>query len=327
MIHTLTLNPAIDKVYYLPSIKKASMNRVRSYTYTMGGKGTLVAMNLAALGLSCNAFGHFGGKNGRQIVQMLERSGVKACYVPDEPCENRTNIVFVEDDGTCTTVAERGATPSEQSMRRLQALMEETIRPGDSLVISGDASNYPDPNIYERLCRIFSARGVRIYLDSSGETMRRSLQTHPYLIKPNQEELEELAGCKLPGPDSVVEAIERLDREYRIPVIAVSMGSAGAIVKLSSGTLLQAVPPHVPFRNSAGCGDCFLAGLIYGIEQRRSDVEILRWATAYAVAKAESELTCGFTLKRAKEIYPLISMHILTTKGKVKNESVLSGNT
>ena len=53
------------------------------------------------------------------------------------------------------------------------------------------------------------------------------------------EELEELAGCKLPGPDSVVEAIERLDREYRIPVIAVSMGSAGAIVKLSSGTLLR----------------------------------------------------------------------------------------
>ena len=49
MIHTLTLNPAIDRILYLDRFERNITNRIQRSQDTLGGKGTHVSINLKLL--------------------------------------------------------------------------------------------------------------------------------------------------------------------------------------------------------------------------------------------------------------------------------------
>ena len=55
-------------------------------------------------------------------------------------------------------------------------------------------------------------------------------------------------------------------------------------------------------KNSVGCGDALLSGIIAGFEMKLSDVENLKRATAIAAATAMNESTVGFDPIIANEL-------------------------
>ena len=118
------------------------------------------------------------------------------------------------------------------------------------------------------------------------------------------EELSELVGMQLNTEEEITDAIRELE-PYKIPVIAVSMGEKGSIVKMQD-RMYRVSPPKVNVFNTIGCGDCFLAGLVYGIEMNFDQEQILRFATAVSASTAESPLSFGFEMERAMQLLPLI---------------------
>lgn len=304
MINTLTLNPAVDRILYLDQVKKNTTNRVRSQVDTVGGKGTHVSMNLSLLEVKSRAFGLAYGATGKAIADMMTGWGVQPRFVMRKEHLSRTNYLLVEDTKECTLIAEKGVTPSGEDTEELVARMKAEIQPGDYLVLSGDASNYPDPFIYNRITRELRDKRLRVFLDSSGETLRKGLLDNPFLIKPNLEELSALCGREISSDRDVVEAIRRLDDRYQIQVVAVSLGGDGAIVRMPQG-IFKTFPPDVEVFNTIGCGDCFLAGLLCGFQRELPPVEILRLATAVSSATAASPLSVGFDKELADSLIPL----------------------
>ncbi|MBC8536909.1 1-phosphofructokinase family hexose kinase [Feifania hominis] len=303
MINTVTLNPAVDRILYLNRVQKNITNRTRSGVKTVGGKGTHVSMNLAILGIPSRAFGLAYGETGQYILRELEACGVETRFVYSPDRESRTNTLLIEDDHTCTTIAERGVTPTDSEIAALVSELRNAVADGDSLVLSGDASNFPDPTIYNRICRELRGRRLRVFLDASGETLREGLRESPYLIKPNLDELSALCGRSLESDGDVLSAIEDL-APYRIEVVAVSLGARGAIVKTPEG-VFRAHPPEVEVCNTVGCGDCFLSGLLYGLESRLTSAQALAFATAVSSATAASPLSVGFDRGYAERLLPL----------------------
>ena len=304
MINTLTLNPAVDRILYFDKVTKNTTNRVRSQVDTVGGKGTHVSMNLSCLSVPSRAFGLAYGATGRAIADMMAQWGADPCFVLRQKKLSRTNYLLVEDTKECTLIAEKGVAPSEEDTEELIALMKEQIGPGDYLVLSGDASNYPDPFIYNRIVRELRDKDLRIFLDSSGDTLEKGLENAPFLIKPNLDELSALCKKALRDARDVVEAIHWLDSRYRIGIIAVSMGGDGAIARMSDGAFYKTTPPQVEVFNTIGCGDCFLAGLLCGLSRGLSQLETLRLATAVSSATAASPLSVGFDKELADELLP-----------------------
>lgn len=307
MINTLTLNPAIDNIIYLNRFVRNTTNRIQNKTVTMGGKGTHVSMNLRVMGSPSRAFGFGFGLNGRRIIEMLEAEGVSPRFVYSEEGESRDNYLLVEQDTKDSTlISDRGPQPTQAQTAQLCRLLEEEIETGDLFALSGDASNFPDPFIYNRLIDRLSAKRLKIFLDASGESMKRCVEQGPYLVKPNREELAELTGRTLITDADILSAIASLDR-YHIEIVAVTMGGGGSIVR-AGDALYRIQPPEVNVFNTVGCGDCFMAGMLHATKRGMALEDALRFATACSAATAESPLSVGFDLNRATQLLPAVSI-------------------
>ena len=307
MINTLTLNPAIDNIIYLNRFVRNITNRIQSKAVTMGGKGTHVSMNLRVMGTPSRAFGFGFGRNGRRIIEMLEADGVLPRFVYSEEGESRDNYLLVErDTKDSTLVSDRGPQPTQAQTAELQRLLEAEVEAGDLFALSGDTSNFPDPFIYSHLMDRLSDKRLKVFLDASGESLRQGVAQGPYLVKPNREELAELTGRALNSDRDVLSAIAALDR-YSIEVFAVTMGGGGSIVR-AGDSLYRIQPPEVDVYNTVGCGDCFMAGMLHATENAMPMEEALAFATACSAATAESPLSVGFDLGRAKALLGAVSI-------------------
>lgn len=303
MINTLTLNPALDKILYLDRFVRNITNRVQKSQTVMGGKGTHVSINLRCLGMPNRAFGVCHGATGRQVVKILGKAGVDTRFVQriENGTETRTNYLLVEKNGDCSIIADQGVQLREEDWRDLLELMDAEIRAGDFLVLSGDFSNCPDLDVYESLFARFRARDLKVFVDTSGPSLERCVAESPYMIKPNLDELSTLCGRAIPLEDgAIAEAIGSLDK-YAIPVVAVSLGGEGSLVR-ADGAYYRIRPPRVAVANTIGCGDSFLAGFVYGIAKGLPFERILRIATAVSAATAESDSSVGFDTARAEEL-------------------------
>lgn len=310
MIHTVTLNPAIDKLLYLDDFKKNVTNRLRSVNDTIGGKGTHVSINLKLLGLDNNAYGIAHGPTGRKILELLMGYGIHLKFLhQEEKADSRTNFLLIEDNGDCSILASKGAELSPEDIEELITLLADNIQEGDFIILSGDATNCPDTDIYNTIIRRLNGKHPKIFLDTSGVTLKKCLAESPYLIKPNLDELSSLVDFSLENDADIISAIESLE-SCHIEIIAVSLGGDGSIVKTPEG-IFKLTPPPVAVKNTIGCGDCFLSGLIYGLHQKYSVEETLRIATAVSAATAESNTSVGFDLDRARALMPQIHIQQL----------------
>ena len=299
MINTVTLNPAMDKIIYLDALNIDCMNRIQKTEKCMGGKGTHLAYNFSLLGVENRTFGVAFGGTGKEIIDILKGSGVETKYLWYETPESRTNYLVVDNDRNCTFMAERGTTLTAEMTQELLAMMEQNMAKGDILVIAGDASNVEDKEVQVKLLQIAKKMGLKLYLDSSGAFMKKGIEYHPYLIKPNLEELSELAGREICDVAGVTTALDELPD---IPAIMVSMGGDGWVFRYQ-GKTYRGHGLKVPVGNTAGCGDALLTGLVYCLEYTEMPVlEMLAFSTALSATCAMSNQTVGFDIAKAKEL-------------------------
>ena len=73
----------------------------------------------------------------------------------------------------------------------------ETAEDLSRLVISGSLPPGIEPSFYESILSICKKRGVDVVLDISSPKLKDLLKYEPLLIKPNDEEIEEIFGIKL----------------------------------------------------------------------------------------------------------------------------------
>jgi 1-phosphofructokinase family hexose kinase len=303
MIFTVTLNPAVDKILFLDEFRSSWTNRLTQTLETIGGKGTHVSINLKLQDVQSIALGITLGENGKKIQKMLKAWGVDVKFLHyDLPgMESRTNYEIVENSGNiCTMLTERGpilpASITDDLLNQIKGL----IKAGDMLVLTGDASNVEDTAIYSKLTLLAKELGGKVFLDASGHYLKEGLNSSPFLIKPNFEELCFIAGRELKTIDEIVAAIQDLDG-FNIPMIAMTWGGNGAIIK-NGHDFYRVDPINVRTVNQVGCGDAFLSAIVAGIEKNMNIKETLMTASAVATAVAESEITAGFDPIRAAEL-------------------------
>ncbi len=292
MVVTVTINPAMDLVMALDKFRLNVTNRVQKKFSCVGGKGTHVSINLSLMGVRSKATGVVMGATGDEILKQLERYDIDLRFIRLSNGNSRTNYVLTDSQGNCTLISEKGKMMDQAIIDQFIGHYSGLVESGDMVVISGDASNQKDTGLQEKLMDIAAAKGARFCLDASGIHLESGIRKRPFLIKPNLDELSSLCGRELCTETEILSALKEVNDSGADNIIA-SCGGDGSYALLD-GRLYRVFSPEVEVKNTVGCGDALLSGIVAGNEMKLSTVEILKKATAAAAATAMNEATVGF---------------------------------
>lgn len=286
-ILTVCLNASVDVTYLVDRFEPGREHEVREISRSAGGKGNNVARVVAALGHQAVATGFVGGATGQFIERSLREQGVTTEFVPSAG-DSRTNVTVVDTAGrTHTLLREPGPAITQEDALRFLHQFIRLIRGADFAVISGRLPPGIPTDFYaELVSTAYRVAQVRCVVDAAGDVLRSTLSAHPWMVKPNLDELSEWAGRSLTTEGEILEAARAL-MEAGPLIVAVSMGPRGLLLVSPEGTW-RAVPPQVAPVNPVGSGDSLVAGFVSGLLEGRSAEEILRIAVACGTANAIS---------------------------------------
>ena len=301
MIITVTLNPALDKTVILPGFAVNTVNRVSATRLDPGGKGINVSKVVKALGGKTLALGVLGGAAGGYIQAAMDKMELPNDMVLTGEI-TRTNLKIIDPLlQTNTDINEPGGPVSEETLDAVWHKLTKAVKPGDTVVLAGkNPPGMPDSRLADWVTRL---HGMKVYtcVDTVGEPMQQAIAAQPDIIKPNREELAEIAGRRMVTDDDVLTAARELVGRG-VGLVTASLGADGAIF-VTRNQAFRGYAPKVSVVGVVGAGDAMMAALTHYSAAGCSLEETARRSIAVSVA---SVMCSGSEAPELNMILPLI---------------------
>lgn len=314
MIGTITLNPSIDQHILIKKLIKDDAIRAVSIHRDPGGKGINVSRAVIELGGVTNAYGIVGGCAGYMMRDLMDKSNVPFEFI-EILDETRINIIITdESDNSQTRISADGPNTKWEDVDRLLGLLNE-LEPFPKFWALGGSLPLGLPfNTFKRIIEFLNSRGAKCVLDADDEALSLGIESHPFLIKPNEYELSRLINKSLNSEKDIIDAAESLSKKSEY--VLVSLGSKGAILT-GKGISFKAIPPFVEAKSKVGAGDSLIAGLLLKLEKGMPLKEAFVFGVACGTAAV---LTVGTKLcsrENVEKIFPEVKVIELVSKLKV----------
>ncbi|GAA1774269.1 hexose kinase [Pseudarthrobacter sulfonivorans] len=309
MIVTFTANPSLDRTVALPGpLERGEVQRAVSVSQESGGKGVNVSRALCASGVETVAV--LPGADSDPVLAGLRHDKVPfAALAIDEPL--RTNVALTEPGGVTTKINEPGPVLTAEEQEALISLLLEQARGASWVILAGSLPPGFPADFYATVThRLRSAAdggspagAPLIAVDSSGAPLAAAVADasagtvsgKPDLLKPNAEELAELAAAAgyataltaeelEADPEAAAAAAAAVVRSGVGAVLA-TLGSKGAVLVTADGAWLATHPP-VAAVSTVGAGDSSLAGYLLAHGLGAAPADCLRQAVAHGAAAA-----------------------------------------
>lgn len=288
MICAVCLNPCIDRTVEIDQFTYGGMNRIRTSREDGCGKGVNVALVSRELGMESACIGYLFEDNGALIAQRLQTAGAAEDHIW-LPGKVRTNLkIFDRENSRITEVNESGAFISEENRARMVEKVRSYAERCDTMVFTGSLPPGCPADFYRTLIEATEGK-CRCVLDAEGEKLTRGMEAKPFLIKPNQYELELRVGRELKTIPEIKQAALECVAEG-IEIVAVSMGGDGAFITDGKKSFFAPIVP-VKVRSTVGAGDSMVTGFLHGLALGEDLRGIFRRGVAAGTAAVTTEGT------------------------------------
>ncbi|MEG2354097.1 MAG: 1-phosphofructokinase family hexose kinase [Clostridium sp.] len=283
MITILTFNPSIDKMYRVNSIEIGEVQRVISTNCTAGGKGLNVAKVCKTLGENPLAMGFLGGFNGEYIKNELKKLDIKNKFTNINQ-ETRNCLNIIEDDLNSTEFLEKGPVIEASDLIKFESDLDNVLKETKILVASGSYCQNMPLDYYRQIGYICKNYDIKFILDTSGEALKVALESNPYLIKPNTDEIKQLLNINVKSKEEIISAGMSLI-EMGAQNVCISLGKNGMIY-LNNEEIYEVTVPKVEALNTVGSGDSTIGGFSVGILRGYDTISLLKLANACGISNA-----------------------------------------
>ena len=287
MIWSTLFNPSLDIVYTLPELRRGSTCRDCDCRLVPAGKGLTVALVVQALGEEVCIAGLLPEYERKRFTTMLDANGISHFLFSIPGDMPVTTTIKERENDTGTRLA---AVPSVVPGRLQHEFSEYAARhmaAGDFWCFSGPLPGGFSDDGFNDLIGICAGRGGEALLDTSGISLQKGIRSRPAIVKPNLNELEEFFGEQIRGVHHIALKGKRL-LDMGIAYVFISLGADGMIALHKNDCILCSAPA-VEVKETAGCGDALVAGVLVARKRRFSFTETCRMAVACGSARA----ACG----------------------------------
>jgi len=284
MIYTVTFNPAIDYVVQTDEMELGKVNRSQGEEIFFGGKGINVSLVLREFGIPTKALGFLAGFTGEAIEKGVQKKGVDTDFVHLKNGNSRINIKIKSKEETELNC--QGPDITTEAIEELFTKLDK-LEDGDVIVLAGSIPNTLPYDIYQQILHRISSKNIKAVVDATGELLLNVLEYKPFLIKPNNHELEEMFGVKLKDISEIEEYAMKL-KDMGAKNVLISMAGNGALLIDENGEKHYCGVCEGTVKNSVGAGDSMVAGFIAGSEDGDYDYA-LKLGTAAGGATAFSK--------------------------------------
>ena len=260
MIYTVTFSPTLDYVVSVDGFRTGIINRTTSEHVYPGGKGVNVSIALKNFGFENTALGFTAGFTGAEIKRLLHGIGVQNNFINVEQGMSRVNMKIVSD--TETAINGQGPQITNEDIGILYARLRCLVD-GDYLVLAGHIPDILPSDMYEQVLQFLKGRNLNVVVDAEKQLLTGTLKYHPWLIKPNRDELGDIFGVKIDGRDDALPYARKL-QEMGARNVLVSMGGDGAVLLAEDGTIYSSDALKGVVVSTVGAGDSMVAGFIAG---------------------------------------------------------------
>ena len=263
MIYTVTLSPSIDYIVRMSSMRTNVTNRTDSEEFYYGGKGINVSQVLAELDLNSTALGFVAGFTGDAIEKGIRNSRIHTEFIRLKEGFTRINIKI--KSGGETEINGQGPDIPAEALEELMQKLDRIVD-GDTLVLAGSIPKTCPDDIYERMLERVKDKKIMIVVDATKQLLVNSLSAHPFLIKPNRQELSEIFHAEVENAQDVEKYARKL-QEMGARNVIVSLGRKGAFLVDENGETHTCGTLKQPVINTVGAGDSMVAGFVAGYQK------------------------------------------------------------
>lgn len=283
MIYTLTLNPSIDYVLRLDALTLGTVNRTIEDFSFPGGKGINVSRILSRLAIPNTALGFIGGYTGPFIEQALQAEKIQTDFILIAQ-NSRINVKIKAESET--EINAQGPQIQAQEVVSLKKQLQK-LSSEDMIVLAGSYPTSLGAYFYNEIIELLTEQKVPFVIDTTGENLKAALAAHPFLVKPNKDELADLFQVQISNKEEVLPYAQRL-LEAGAQNVLVSMAGEGALC-LTANHIYFAPPLQDQVKNSVGAGDSMIAGFIGGYTQTKDILSAFKLGVACGSATAFSD--------------------------------------
>lgn len=188
MITTVTLNPAIDREYFVEKnevMKNQFIYDDEHLKIYPGGKGLISAINFKKLGYEdVQNIGFIGGKQGLFFEKMVQEYDIISNYIHTES-EIRNNVKIIgREPSTYTQYNDYTFKVEKEEVDELIVRFKRSISESGCILMAGSVPEGVDFDIYQRLIKIAKKKGKHVFLQASGEALKLALESEPDVVAP-----------------------------------------------------------------------------------------------------------------------------------------------
>ncbi|UJF18137.1 1-phosphofructokinase [Vibrio sp. SS-MA-C1-2] len=290
---TITLNPALDLTGHLNNLEQGKVNVAETGTLHPAGKGINVAKVLAQLGADMSVTGFLGQDNRGTFTSYFEQLSINDQFVTVSGA-TRINVKLVDNDhqNEVTDINFPGVSVTQQDIDQLTEIIEILAKNHDLFVIAGSLPTGMTPDDAALIIANLKAKGKKVVFDSSKIALQAGVLEKPWLIKPNDDELAQLAGHSFDSEQALFDYAQSLNHQG-IDNVVLSLGEKGC-GWFKDGSCLTARPPRMDVVSTVGAGDTLVAGLCWGELNGWSQPRTLQFSTALS-ALAVTQVGVGIS--------------------------------
>ena len=309
-IYTCTMNLAIDLFIETDTMDPFVVNRTKDDDIQANGKGVNVSLVLKMLGIPTTALGFRAGFTGNYIEDYLQEKAIQTDFI-EVPGMTRINV-FTQVNQTEEEYKLVNQGP-EIPPEKVQAFLDQirTLQAQDYLCISGSLPRGVAPTILVEISRICEERGIHLIIDSSYQEVMDCLPYHPFLLKPNEEELASWFGQVIDTEEAYLFYGQQLLAAGAQNVL-LSLGGEGAIF-FTQDKIIRGNSPKGKVVNTACAGDTLLGTFLAGHLSQQPLEETLR-----------KSLAAGSSTAFRKGLTDFLDVEALSKQIEIKEERLKS---